>query len=280
MYGKDGTTPRAVEGLSPEEQSEALEEWFRSKYESPNERTPYEGEFIWIWGGPFDAREELYGRYKGFVADDVIEELADRLSDENPEWAPVESIDDYDFDLLGAIESSSSARRSFGDSCSEVHELLWSVNGTELETVQCKLLYSYVMTALECYLCDTFAQRVLEDSMKLRVFIETTPEFQDLRIPFAHAFQAAEDSGEEAAKYLAGVVWHNLWKVAAMFKATFGIDFGAHLGILMKRVAVRHDIVHRNGHDKDGKPIDVTADDVRGFMQESRELVDLIEDGF
>lgn len=38
-------------GLSPEEQMEYMEEWFRQRYEDPAQRTPYEsaeGGYIWI----------------------------------------------------------------------------------------------------------------------------------------------------------------------------------------------------------------------------------------
>lgn len=34
--------------------------WFLQNYEDPAERTPYEsreGGYIWIWGGPYEARK-------------------------------------------------------------------------------------------------------------------------------------------------------------------------------------------------------------------------------
>jgi hypothetical protein len=100
--------------LSREKQLEEMEAWFRSMYEDPAERTPYEsreGGYIWIWGGPYDAATELIGQYGGIVPDDVINELVDKLSGECIEWAPTEQPGDYDEGLFEAISSNVAAAR-------------------------------------------------------------------------------------------------------------------------------------------------------------------------
>ena len=74
-----------------------MEQWFRENFEDPVERTPYvsaDGGYIWIWGGPYDAREELYKRFGDSVPEIVIEELASKLESECGEWGPTESADD------------------------------------------------------------------------------------------------------------------------------------------------------------------------------------------
>lgn len=76
------------EDMSREEQIETMRSWFLENYEDPVERTPYEsseGGYIYIWGGPYDAHEEL-SVFGGYVPDDVIEELAHDLSMDCPEW--------------------------------------------------------------------------------------------------------------------------------------------------------------------------------------------------
>lgn len=40
----------------------AMVEWFHMNFEDPAHNTPYEsaeGGYQWIWGGPYDAEEEL-----------------------------------------------------------------------------------------------------------------------------------------------------------------------------------------------------------------------------
>src|SRR5712692_5982799 len=57
--------------------------WFYATFQDPVENTPYdsgEGGYQYIWGGPYDPHEELSSKFGGVVPDEVIEELADKLS--------------------------------------------------------------------------------------------------------------------------------------------------------------------------------------------------------
>jgi len=65
-------------------------EWFLSKYENPAENCPYEsaeGGYIYIWGGPYDARDVLFDNFSGNYPDDVIEEVVEDLEHESWEWS-------------------------------------------------------------------------------------------------------------------------------------------------------------------------------------------------
>ena len=78
---------------------DALVEWFVERFEDPAHRLPYEsaeGGYQWIYGGPYDAREELGDKFPE-EAEDVIEAAVDEIeSDGLTEWAPVSHPDDYD----------------------------------------------------------------------------------------------------------------------------------------------------------------------------------------
>ena len=80
-------------------QIDALVEWFFERYEDPAQRLPYisaEGGYQWIYGGPYDAREELAENFPD-LPDDVIEAAVDEIeSDGLTDWAPVASAEDYD----------------------------------------------------------------------------------------------------------------------------------------------------------------------------------------
>jgi hypothetical protein len=78
---------------------EMMVAWFFENFENPAERTPYdEGCYVWIWGGPCDAREELYEAFSGQLAaafglkktEKLIEAAVERIEEEdgNDEWAP------------------------------------------------------------------------------------------------------------------------------------------------------------------------------------------------
>lgn len=63
-------TAEEVRGLDSNSQKRIMEVWFRNSYEDPAERTPYEsreGGYQWIWGGPYDALEELESEFSGII---------------------------------------------------------------------------------------------------------------------------------------------------------------------------------------------------------------------
>jgi hypothetical protein len=79
---------------------EAMVQWFHENYEDPAVRTPYEsaeGGYQWIWGGPYDAREEIGDQFSDIADDDEIEAAVQEVEKDGPvDWAPKESPDDYD----------------------------------------------------------------------------------------------------------------------------------------------------------------------------------------
>lgn len=77
-----------------------MREWFAERFEDPAENCPYEsaeGGYIYIWGGPFDARDVLFDAFSGEYPDEVIEELATELEQESWEWSAKPS-DAFDAD--------------------------------------------------------------------------------------------------------------------------------------------------------------------------------------
>lgn len=71
---------------------DALVKWFFRRFEDPADSLPYEsaeGGYQWIFGGPYDAREELRDNFSG-EAEDIIEAAVDEIeSHGQTEWAPV-----------------------------------------------------------------------------------------------------------------------------------------------------------------------------------------------
>lgn len=91
----------ALEGMSADEQKEAMREWFNANYEDPVVRTPYEsaeGGYIYIWGGPYDTGDVLGGRFGGLVPDEVIEDLVSDLEVDAYEWTSAPQASDYEQD--------------------------------------------------------------------------------------------------------------------------------------------------------------------------------------
>jgi hypothetical protein len=80
---------------------EQMTTWFHSNFENPAESAPYEsaeGGYQYIWGGPYDAREELDAAFGDQLTALVGAEAADDLltfatsaleEDGNTEWGGI-----------------------------------------------------------------------------------------------------------------------------------------------------------------------------------------------
>ena len=82
------------------EKLEVMIDWFFQNYEDPVHSLPYEsaeGGYIWIWGGPYNARDELGGKFSDLVSEKLIEEAVEEIQrDGLRDWAPVHKTTNYD----------------------------------------------------------------------------------------------------------------------------------------------------------------------------------------
>ena len=88
-----GITPSQLKRASAERQKQYMRSWFHSNFEDPANETPYngrEGGYQYIWGGPYDATEELEAEFGSLVPFERIEEIADDIQGEDGilDWAP------------------------------------------------------------------------------------------------------------------------------------------------------------------------------------------------
>lgn len=82
---------RTMVGLEGDDLKEAIKDWFLSNFEDPAQSTPYEsreGGYQYIWGGPYDAREEIHGYFGDDISEEVIDAVVQELENEAVEWAP------------------------------------------------------------------------------------------------------------------------------------------------------------------------------------------------
>ena len=54
------------------------------------------------------------------------------------------------------------------------------------------------------------------------------------------------------------LMYHNLPKISNIYKIIFDIDIPDNMGEIMQRIKIRHDLVHRNGKDKNNKEINIS----------------------
>jgi hypothetical protein len=71
---------------------EAMVAWFLANFEDPAERTPWdEGEYVFIWGGPCYARDELDDAFGSVASERAIAAAVDRIEEDGIMWVPSRS---------------------------------------------------------------------------------------------------------------------------------------------------------------------------------------------
>lgn len=266
--------------LPPEAQHAFMRTWFFHNYEDPAERTPYEGReggYIYIWGGPYDAHEELGAEFGGIVPEAVIEELVGDLESYCTEWTSAEKPEDYDQGVVDDIAAITSFHANFQVAISDIHELLETNVSKTAEKALRRLLYVNVITAIETYLSDAFISTVVPDPELMRRFVEINPTFRDRKIKLSDVYKEMERIEKLAKSDLRDIVWHNLKRVKPLYKGTLKITFPDDLEAIFQAVRVRHDLVHRNGKTKDGEEIDISKGAITDLIDEIEKFVSHVD---
>lgn len=270
----------ALSNADRDTQLEIMENWFRERFEDPAMRTPYEsaeGGYIWIWGGPYDARDELNTKFSGIVPDNVICELAVMLDGECQEWAPNLSLGDYGNYLIDDIAQNSEYYTDFKNAILDIRTLLETEVNSSVSPVFYRMLFINTITTLETYLSDAFINTVINIPKFMRVFIETTPVFREEKVPLSETYRTFETIEKKAKAELDKTVWHRLELVKCMYRDTLNVEFPNDIGPLFMAIHNRHDFVHRNGRKKSGEKIIVTYDQVLNLLCQIEAFVQHID---
>ncbi|OWV91017.1 hypothetical protein [Rhizobium sp. R693] len=97
--------------LSRARKIQSMVEWFFDNFEDPAEKTPHvsaDGGYQYIWGGPYEASEELYSHFGDVASEELIQAAVDEVQKDGLfDWAPKHIGDDLppeDEDLNGPGE--------------------------------------------------------------------------------------------------------------------------------------------------------------------------------
>lgn len=238
----------------------AMEEWFTSRFEDPADSTPYiskEGGYIYIFGGPHDAKDELTFRFSHVCSEEAIQAVIDAVeSGGTTEWAPLHSAD-YDAQFEYRADVRSDAYDSFLQRLEEANGLATLQVDLKSEEKLRQLLFGALIGALEAYLADTMMYCIEEDELVFRRFVSECKEFQRRKFPLSEILSRMHGLRDEVRDHLQDLNWHRLDKVIPLMKSSLNIAIPP-FGTLMKHITIRHDIVHRAGKTKEGQRVDIS----------------------
>jgi len=250
------------------DQVAAMAQWFLARFCHPAEETPYEsseGGYIWVYGGPYDAQEEIEGRFHGLVSSEVIDQTVELLQrDGIHEWAPTQLTyydDFYDVD----VDERNEPTRRLEARLMELRAVLGLQGSEEARRAARYLAYGGVIAALETFLWETMTYWIDHSEQTVKNLIVKYPRFRDQKINFGQIYDIKDRLVDKVKAHMQVVVWHRSDQVAPMFK--YGLDVNLGFVGFDKAIRKRHDIVHRSGHKVDGNPIVISDKEVEELAE-------------
>ena len=198
------------------------------------------------------------------------------ISDVEDGVAVEEDYSDYEDDYDEEYKSS-----FFDEHVRETIDVLDKIDSLDNDARKLlyRTLYANVISSLEAYLSDRLIQKVMSSKDVKRKFVEQFSDYGEQKISISDIFKQIDNLDSRIKKDLRDIIYHNLPRVRNMYKKVLNIDFG-DVAELMRCIDIRHDIVHRNGKDKDGNLRDISKDDVITLAQKVSSFIQNIEAGF
>ena len=144
-----------------------------------------------------------------------------------------------------------------------------------------RMVFAQQVSALEAYLGDTLVQQVMFSHEAMDRILDKEEELKDVKIGLADIVKSPDIVRKTVRAHLQGILYHNLAKVAVLYKIALKINIWPNDDIkksLFRAVQYRHDCVHRNGRDKDGTELTVfTTEYVTLMLEAMHTLVQHIE---
>lgn len=121
-----------------------------------------------------------------------------------------------------------------------------------------KMAYSFSVTLMETCLSDMIKSLILSDEHYLKNAIENVEELAKMKLPLKEVYFNPDIVKKVVIKTFSDYLYHNIEKIIPIYSAVLGEetpeDVKNKMAGIIKITKIRHDIVHRNGADKEGNP--------------------------
>jgi hypothetical protein len=276
--------PENFKGLSVEEGVELIKSWFFENYEDPVHNTPYdsgEGGYQYIWGGPYEAYDVIRDVFANVASDEIIDAAIEAIEHVGLEWVPSERRVQPPDDEWVDWAPPNDPHGIFMDSCHHTGDILANHGGEDGSHLINRMVFAQQVSALEAYLGDTLLKAIRDKKGAMERLVTGDKNLKVEKFTLADIVSNPDIVTEKATAYVRSILYHHLERVNFLYQTALGVKVlgeKADNDKLFKAIAYRHDCVHRNGMDKDGKRLEVFT---KAYVQEiadvMRSLVDRIE---
>lgn len=154
------------------------------------------------------------------------------------------------------------------------------ING-EASNQLIRLCYIQVITVVEAYLGDILKEKVLGNEPAIEQLLLHEKELSKEKISLHKALKNPNYPKVRVEDYLSSLLYHNFEKVIKIYKLSLSVDISFPSNeckeYLLKATDIRHDLVHRNGFNKNGHKIRVVSSDVNLLIENIEMWVEKIE---
>jgi len=282
-------------GWEVEKLKDWVETWFYDHFCDPVHEMPYvDGEYHYIWGGPYDAREQIEDWFSEHLSQEALDEVVDRVeSDGIHEWAPGHfhadqraRDDEYWAEQYGEWLNSEDPLANFTNSSMDLRAFLDKQHGHGDDSFVHRMMFMQAWAMLEALLADQLIEIVAGAPKLIARLYQGDKQLKTEKFSGDQLMQNPDLPKVKAIDYLNGISYHNLPRAEAVYGVCFGnpkdagadtSPFLAELGALSTK---RHDCVHRNGKSKAGETITITKAEIlrvldsgESFAKELRKLI-------
>lgn len=184
-------------------------------------------------------------------------------------WSADGDIDVDEENFLGIEEEQSEFAEDYYDpeqyavTKTETEKMLDAIEplDSDVKAKLYQLLYANIISKMETFLNDTIVKYVMENEERKRHFVQTYQPLATQNFPMSSIFDKYKSLDSIIRNALAAIVYHDLKLVNKLYESNTGIPIDPCKEI-KDAIVIRHDIVHRNGKDKDGNTRVITKEDV------------------
>ncbi|WP_336324813.1 hypothetical protein [Stenotrophomonas muris] len=231
---------------------DAMRRWFLARFCHPaqagydySDQTGY----LFLDGGPFNAQDEIFNRFQGYVDDSLIAEVCEELVQESGEyWAPT-ALMQYRQDEDVDVDERSDVMQRLDFRISRLHDIMQLEGDFVAETAARNLIYAAVFSALETFLWETLVYWIEVDERVMRNLLSKHPVFKAKTFSYDDILDSKDpvsDAKLAIRTHLQNVVWHRWERVSKLYSVAFRMEFPDPFE-LEGPLEIRHDIVHRSG---------------------------------
>lgn len=213
----------------------------------------------------FSDREDILDRLDRFEKDDLYEFIKSLLKviplSSEREFEDILNGDHVDFPWLPKakyFKPIDALRKSLLD----VKSLVAGDSSNQI----IRLCYIQVITTTEAFLGDSLKEKVLTNKSSIERLLQNEKELCKEKISLHKAYVNSNYPRSRVEEYLASLLYHNFEKVINIYKIALCVDISFPSvdckNVLLKARDIRHDLIHRNGFDKNGKKIRVATSDL------------------